>query len=160
MYKLALCSSIFYDTEIIQNNKELYYLKKKFTPKPFIQNNSQWIIKKQNFQTELQTCISNFINNYHHNILLGNIYFVWLLDFKLSNHLFQLTSNKEWSDHSSFNIVQSIESSLHSLNHINILHTFSSSTLSTMINNMINNQLFNVLNDDSFPCMVNNIIIS
>ena len=62
MEKLALCSKVLYDIDLLNKQKEIYELKKTVnTPKIYIQNNELWQYKKKIMYDIIKTSIDEYI---------------------------------------------------------------------------------------------------
>jgi len=159
MNKLTECSQILYDTEIIENNKQIYLLKKKFLPNSLNFNTTHdWLIIKNQFIKNLTDKILLWSIERHQDILNNKIFWIWLIYDILLDELILITRNKEWSENISIQIVRSIHSSIYSLDIINKLQELQSFELSMMITHNIIDQLFNQNDPEAFPCIFNNII--
>jgi len=116
MERLAFCSKILYDRDIIKTKKELYDLK---DPKKIFKNFNESEQYKNNFYEKIKAIIYEFIqsaNESHMRYWGISDSTVGSICDQINILLFEFTKNKEWSERIAFENVYTLVSGLfHSL---------------------------------------------
>jgi hypothetical protein len=116
MERLALCSKVLYERDLVQTKKELYTLK---CPKIFFKSYNESETFKNNFYETIEKTIRKNIqqsNEYTFRITHGAI---GRICDCIKTELLKFTKNEEWVENLSFvNVWNSIEGLFHSLHHI------------------------------------------
>ncbi len=148
MEKLALCSHILYNQDLLDKKKEIEKLKESIIiePKILFKTKNEWINSKNIFFNTLEKNIYqiiveddylyNYIENikyYCNNICSGQRYDIYTL---LYSELNNLTSQKyqKWCEHISWELIFSIDSAIQTLKNMELLDNFSENDLAEFIN--------------------------
>ena len=121
MERLAICSKVLYDHDILKKNNEIIELKKEInnisTPTVLFESYSSWILTIDKMYENIRNAVEQNINTEYDNmaengLLLTQTRFFYKI---IKNELFLLTGNKVWSKFTSESIVNSIDGFIYSL---------------------------------------------
>jgi hypothetical protein len=126
MERLALCSKILYDIDLLDKQKEIYELKKEInTPKIYFENSKIWESKKAEMYNIIKNIIDELIidsdSEYedYENILYNGLTSAQRIKINhvLYNELNKLTDYKycTWCENKAYDIVYSVEGAVQGL---------------------------------------------
>lgn len=148
MEKLALCSKVLYDKDVINKSKELLKYKKQIEFSIEFKTFDDYDKSLNSMYSEIEKCVKKWLNDTGHYVFwdVDTIYTDGVSD-TLTNCLENLTKSKEWSSYNSFHIILSIEAMLDSLNHTfglfsnDLNNRFSPTILTKLVTDSIKYQL-------------------
>jgi len=147
MERLALCSNILYNQDLLDKKREIEYLKKIIIKKPKIifKNKSLWIERKNKLLNILQKEIYKIIveeedlydnteniKYYDNNICNGQRYNIYYIIYKELNKL-TYSKYKDWCENISYEILFSLDSNIQTLKIIDKLDELSNEELYNII---------------------------
>ena len=147
MERLALCSNILYNQDLLDKKREIEYLKKIIIKKQKIifKNKSLWIERKNKLFNNLEKKIYKIIveeedlyNNtenikyYDNNICNGQRYNIYYIIYKELNKL-TYSKYKDWCENISYEIIFSLDSNIQTLKIIDKLDDLSNEELYNLI---------------------------
>jgi hypothetical protein len=147
MERLALCSHILYNQDLLDKKREIERLKEMIIPKPEIifKNKNEWIKRKKDLFNILEEKIMeiiveddylyNDIENikyYSNDICSGQRYMIYTLLFKELNILTG-EGYQRWCEYISWELVFSLDSAIQTLKNIDKIDDFSEDDLAEFI---------------------------
>ena len=162
MEKLALCSKVLYDIDLLNKQKEIYELKKTVNiPKIYIQNNELWQYKKEVMYDIIKTSIDEYIleefddyEDMQYNGLSS------LQRININNILYKelnkITEHKycTWCENKAYDIVYSIEGAIQGLIYTDKINNFRDFEISEFI---YKNIIWQLGDNTHFPSILDDI---
>ena len=142
MERLALCSRVLYDNDILDKMKEIDKLKKKLkryeTPKVLFNSYEEWENKKKEAIKIIKDGVHAWIESFSNQFIDMRVY---ELIPSIEKALFHLTNNKEWSLQVSENFHSNITGLCYSITNFAEIR-FTTAEFEEIINSHLETQLY------------------
>jgi hypothetical protein len=160
MERLALCSKVLYDYDLLDKQKEIYELKKIInTPKIFFENNKLWENKKEEMYETIKNIIYEFEDDYE-NIVYTGLSSVQRININhvLFDELNKLTEYKysSWCNIKAYDIVYGVDSAIQALIYVDKINNFRDSEISEFI---YKNIIWQLGDNSHYPSILDDIPI-